>query len=139
MNLKYENMDIRDYDEIIRLWEKSEGVGLSGADERQNIETYLKRNLGHSYIAKDADTIVGAVLAGHDGRRGFIHHLAVKKEYRKRGIAKALIDRCLNSLKAGGIQKSHLLVFFQNDSAIEFWKKIGWTKREDIGVMSKNL
>lgn len=127
---------IEDYDEVFALWQKCEGVGLSSADSRQNITAYLDRNAGMSFAARDGETIVGAILCGHDGRRGYIHHLAVQENYRRHGIGRHLVKHSLAALKEESIQKCHLLIFHENEYGIAFWQSVGWTFRQDIRVMS---
>ena len=127
------------YDQVIALWQQAEGVGLSSADSRESIQAYLERNPGMSFIAEQDGTLVGAVLSGHDGRRGYIHHLAVHPNYRWQGIGRKLVDRCLATLQEVGIQKCHLFIFNENVDGICFWESVGWTRRVDIGVMSKNI
>jgi ribosomal protein S18 acetylase RimI-like enzyme len=127
------------YDQVIDLWQQAEGVGLSSADSRESIQAYLERNPGMSFFAEQDGMLVGAVLSGHDGRRGYIHHLAVHPDYRRQGLGRQLVDRCLVALQEVGIQKCHLFIFNTNLEGIGFWESIGWTKRADIGVMSKNI
>ncbi|TFG67136.1 MAG: GNAT family N-acetyltransferase [Anaerolineales bacterium] len=129
-------MRIEDYESITTLWLSVPGVGLSAADSMENIARYLERNPGLSFIACGADRLVGAVLCGHDGRRGYIHHLAVDPSYRRQGIGKALVTMCLQALQAEGIDKCHLFVFTKNQNAKTFWKEIGWAHRADLIVMS---
>jgi N-acetylglutamate synthase len=124
------------YDQAFALWQSCDGVGLSDADSRCNIEKYIERNPGTSFVAFDGDRLVGTILGGHDGRRGYIYHLAVHPEYRKRGIGRKLAEATLAALKAEGINKVHLFIFNTNSAGIEFWKKLGWKLRSDIGIMS---
>lgn len=128
-----------DYEEVISLWEMCEGIGLSSADSPEKIKTYLDRNPGMSFIARKDGRIAGAVLSGHDGRRGFIHHLAVHPGFRKKGIGRKLANECVSALEAAGIEKCHLFIFMNNESGIKFWEKAGWTMRKDIGIMSRDL
>ncbi len=100
---------------------------------------YLDRNPGMSFIAASEDNVVGAILAGHDGRRGYIHHLAVASDFRRKGIARQLVNRCLKALTDSGIRKCHIFIFNSNAAGIAFWGAMGWTYRSDIGVMSKTL
>ncbi len=130
-------MTIQDYDAVLALWQSADGVGLSDADSREAIGRYLARNPGCSFTAWDGDLLVGAVLCGHDGRRGYVHHLAVRPSHRRRGIGKALTTRCLDALAAEGIDKCHLFVFAVNADAIVFWKGVGWSQRVDLNVMSR--
>jgi len=128
-----------DYDAVIELWRTAEGIGLSDADSQEAIARYLQRNPGLSFIARDAGRMVGAALCGHDGRRGYLHHLAVARSHRYRGVGTALVDRCLAALRAAGIPKCHLFVFQQNPGGQAFWQRSGWQKREDLVLMSRNL
>ncbi|HIP71491.1 MAG TPA: acetylglutamate kinase [Anaerolineae bacterium] len=137
--LTFAPMTIDQYDEVIALWQASEGVGLSGADERENIRAYLERNPGLSFVAVDDGRIVGTILCGHDGRRGFIHHLAVHQDYRRRGVARRLTQKSVAALQAGGIQKCHIFIFRRNESGIAFWQANGWEIRQDIHIMSKHI
>jgi len=130
-------MTIQDYDAVIALWQSADGVGLSDADSREAIGRYLARNPGLSFTAWAGDLLVGAVLCGHDGRRGYVHHLAVRPSHRRQGIGKALANHCLDALAAEGIDKCHLFVFAVNADAIAFWKSGGWNQRVDLNVMSK--
>ncbi len=130
-------MTIHDYDAVIALWQSTDGVGLSDADSREAIGRYLARNPGLSFTAWDGDLLVGAVLCGHDGRRGYVYHLAVRPSHRRQGIGKALAARCLDALAAEGIDKCHLFVFAVNADAIVFWQRVGWEQRVDLVVMSR--
>jgi ribosomal protein S18 acetylase RimI-like enzyme len=137
MNISYREMTIGDYPQVYALWEKTEGVGLSDADERENIAQFLDRNPGTSFVAFDGDTLMGAVLCGNDGRRGYIHHLAVVNTHRRNGIGARLVGECLMKLGEINIHKCHLFVFVDNRGAIDFWKKIGWEQRGELLLMSK--
>jgi len=127
------------YDQVFALWQQCEGIGLSEADAREHIQTYLERNPGMSFIATSGNAVIGAVLCGHDGRRGFIHHLAVHSAYRRQGLARQLIERCLAELAEVGIQKCHIFILNTNSQGIEFWRRTGWFLRTDISLMSKNI
>lgn len=141
-------MTIEDYDEVFALWlrtaREGEGSGGSGlcmrdADSRPNIQRYLDRNPGMSFIAESHERIIGAVLCGHDGRRGFLHHLAVETDFRRRGVGRQLVDACEQALLDSGIGKAHLLVHVDNHEAGVFWTYAGWSGRDDVHLMSKSL
>ena len=136
MNIAVAEFTIDAYELVYSLWENCDGIGLSSADSQPNIRIYLERNPGLSLIASDGQTVVGTILCGHDGRRGYIHHLAVLSAYRRQGIGRLLVDKSLAALQACGIQKCHLFIYHDNASGIEFWERIGWTYRQDIGVVS---
>lgn len=127
-----------DYQEVLVLWENTPGIGLSGADEHPAIERYLERNPGMSFIAREGATVVGTVLCGHDGRRGFIHHLAVAPSHRKGGLGRLLVERALAAI-APNVQKCHLFVYADNLEAQDFWRATGWVDRPELRVMSREL
>lgn len=121
-----------DYDALLALLTSTPGVTLRDADSRDATGRYLARNPGLSLVAEDAGTIVGCVMAGHDGRRGYLNHLIVLPAYRHRGVASALVDRCLDGLEREGIAKVHIDVLVDNAAAVAFWEKRGWWLRTDI-------
>jgi N-acetylglutamate synthase len=130
---------IKDYKKVIALWQSCEGIGLSSADSKDCLHAYLKRNSGMSFVARYEKEVIGAVLCGHDGRRGYLHHLAVHPDYRNQGIGRALVEKCILALQSIGIQKCHLFIMNSNATGIRFWEKIGWSRRDDIGVVSKQI
>jgi len=136
MNVTVAEFTIDTYEQVYSLWESCDGIGLSSADSQPRIRMYLERNPGLSLIAYDGQTVVGTILCGHDGRRGYIHHLAVQPDYRRQGIGRLLVDKSIAALQSSGIQKCHLFIYHDNTSGIEFWEGIGWTYRRDIGVVS---
>ena len=139
MSIVIREMTIQDYDEALALWQASEGVGLSDADSEERIARYLNRNPGLSFVARDGEHLVGAVLCGHDGRRGYIHHLSVSESHRRRGLGRVLVERCLPALSRAGIGKCHIFVFADHQNAIAFWKNIGWTQRVELVMMSRYI
>ena len=130
-------MEMTDYDEVMALWRDSEGIGLSDADEPAAIARYLARNPGLSFVAREDGRLLGAVLCGHDGRRGFLHHLAVRPAARGLGLGRVLVDRCLLALQAEGITKCHLFVKRTNLPATLFWSRVGWQERVDLHMFSR--
>jgi len=130
-------MSIRDYDEVVSFWNSVEGVGLNDADTRENMDSYLRRNPGLTFVARHDGQIVGAVLCGHDGRRGYLHHLAVAHTHRRQGLGKALVDKCLSGLRSLGIQKCNIMVFGGNEEGLAFWKADGWVVRDDLKFVQK--
>ena len=135
-NLIIREMTIKDYDEIFALWQITTKRALSGADSRENIEKYLEHNKGMSLVGIVEGKIIATVLAGHDGRRGFIHHMAVSPHYRRQGIGSSLAKEADKRIKSKGIAKTHIFCYKNNDLGQNFWKAMGFTKREDIDVFS---
>ncbi len=132
-------MMIEDYSEVYQLWKSIEGIGLSTTDSFENITRFLIRNEGFSFVSLENDKINGAIFCGHDGRRGYIHHLAVDENYRGKGIARDLVNGSLEQLVEAGIDKCHLFVFEKNELGQNFWSHINWMQREDLLVYSKKL
>jgi ribosomal protein S18 acetylase RimI-like enzyme len=129
-------MTMADYEEAMALWQRTEGIGLRPADAPEHIARFLARNPGLSFVARDGATLVGTVMCGHDGRRGYLHHLAVEPSHRRQGIGRALVAQVLAALRALDINKCHLFVIKENTAAIAFWQRIGWELRQDIVIMS---
>jgi len=136
MKLQLSEMNIEHYEAVIALWSTTEGIGLSSADSREAIASYLERNQGLSLVALDGVIVAGALLCGHDGRRGFIHHLAVNEGYRRQNLGRLLVERALDQLRQEGIEKCHLFVYEQNHEAISFWKQVGFAQRIELSMMS---
>jgi ribosomal protein S18 acetylase RimI-like enzyme len=119
------------------LWKKTEGIGLNESDTRVAVAAFLKRNPGLSAVATSGGRVVGAILCGHDGRRGYLHHLAVAKGWRRRGLGRSLVAFCLDGLHAAGIPKCNLFLFSDNYSGRTFWKRLGWQVRTDLRLVQK--
>lgn len=133
-------MKIEDYDQIYKLWSKIKGFGIRSIDDsREGIERFLKRNPTTSVVAEEDGRIVGAILCGHDGRRGCFYHVCVDEEYRMRGIGKSMVVFAMEALKEEKINKVSLIAFTKNDIGNAFWKEIGWTKREDLNYYDFTL
>ena len=138
--MEVREITIHDYEQAIQLWRGCQGIGLhSDVDSQYGIELYLARNPGLSFVAVQGGKIIGAVLCGHDGRRGYLHHLAVAQEHRRSGIGTALADRALSSLRQKGIHQCNGFVFGDNPAALEFWQSTGWTTRDDLKIISKSI
>lgn len=129
-------MTKEDYDEVYAMWQTTSKRALSNADSREQIERYLDRNAGMSQVAVADGKIVGTVLVGHDGRRGFIHHMAVMPQYRRKGIGHSLANTAIEKIKAEGIDKTHIFCYQNNETGQNFWKDFGFKKRDDVFVYS---
>jgi ribosomal protein S18 acetylase RimI-like enzyme len=132
-------MEPADLPAALELWAASEGVKLTDADAPDALERYLARNPGLSFVARAGGQLVGAVLCGHDGRRGYLHHLSVAPAHRRRGVGRALAERCLAALRREGIGKCHIFVVSGNDGGQAFWERVGWVLRQDVFLMSLTL
>jgi N-acetylglutamate synthase len=132
-------MTIHDYPASIQLWQNTEGIGLSSADAADQLALFLQRNPGLSFVAYNQAHLVGTVMCGHDGRRGFIYHLAVDTAWRGKGIGRKLVENSLAELKAAGIEKCHIMVLADNQEGLGFWQKMGWSLRKDIFLLSRSV
>ena len=133
-------MSIDDYNQVYALWTKIHGFGLRSVDDsREGIERFLQRNPTTSVVAEEEGKIVGAILCGHDGRRGCLYHVCVDEEYRMRGIGKSMVVFAMEALKKEKINKVSLIAFTKNDIGNAFWNEIGWTKRLDLNYYDFTL
>ena len=125
-----------DYDAVHRLWTGLPGLGLSAADSRAGIRQFLERNPGLSRVATIGARIVGTALCGHDGRRGYLYHLAVEEDVRGRGIGRALLSGCLDQLARQHIDKCHAFVYRENEIGSAFWRRVGADERVELVIFS---
>ena len=133
-------MTIEDYEKVYQLWLSCIGMGLNNLDDsKDGIAKYLDRNPDTCFVAEKSEEIIGVIIAGHDGRRGFIYHTAVNPDYRNQGIATELVDAAMDALKANGINKVALVVFDRNEVGNAFWEKVGFTAREDLVYRNKAI
>ena len=133
-------MTIDDYEKVYELWKSCAGMGLNNLDDsKEGIEKFLKRNPDTCFVADVDNNIVGVIIVGNDGRRGYIYHTAVNPQYRKQGIAKSLVDTAMTALQKIGINKAALVVFDRNEIGNDFWEKMGFTVRDDLIYRNKAL
>lgn len=138
--VQFRVMTIGDYEKVYDLWMSCKNMGFNNLDDsKEGIEKFLLRNPGMSYVAEEAGRIVGVVLSGHDGRRGYIYHMSVAEDHRKQGIGSRLLENSLAALKREGIHKVALLVFNRNEAGNAFWEKHGFTIREDVAYRNRAL
>ncbi len=129
-------MNAEDYTQLIKLFQETPGITFRDADSLTATKKYLERNPGLNFVAEADNEIVGCVMCGHDGRRGYLQHLVVKENFRQKGLGKKLTEKCIRALASIGILKSHLFVLADNNSGNKFWKNRGWKFREDICMYS---
>jgi N-acetylglutamate synthase len=126
MDYTIELMTLTRYDELIAFWKSIDGVWVSDDDSHENLKVYFKRNPGTNFIAVSGGDIIGTVKCSHDGRRGYLHHVAVKEEFRNLGIAKEMVEKCIGILRKEGIRQFRLFVLDSNKQAMDFWKRMGF-------------
>jgi ribosomal protein S18 acetylase RimI-like enzyme len=125
-------MTLADHAAAHRLWRATEGMALGPDDLRAGIKLYLARNRGLCFVATVGPKLVGTALCGHDGRRGILRHLAVRPEFRKQGIGRALVGKCLAGLAKQGIRKCNVFVMDYNQAGLRWWKKLGGVQQRYV-------
>ena len=124
---------------VVAFWKEFQEVDLSVGDDREQISRYLIKNKGSNFVAYDGKRLVGAVLAGDDGRRGYLYHLAVHAEYQRQGIGSNLLTHAIQALAKRGIRKCHVFVFPQNEASKHFLAKHGFQSTNNFIVFSKEV
>ena len=138
--MKIRTMKITDYEKVYALWMSCKNMGFNDIDDsKEGIARFLERNPNTSFVAIENDELLGIILGGHDGRRGYIYHMSVAENHRKKGIGSSLVKECLESFKNEKISKVALLVFKYNETGNAFWKKQGFILREDINYRNIEL
>jgi ribosomal protein S18 acetylase RimI-like enzyme len=138
MSYQVFEMTTDDYNEVYALWEVSEGIKLNKTiDTKETISRLLKQNPHLSFVVRnETGKLVGAVLCSSDGRHGYLNHLVVDKDHRRKGIGRSLVGRCLYALMRIGIQKVNLFILVDNKDAIAFWENVEWAERVDLVMMT---
>jgi ribosomal protein S18 acetylase RimI-like enzyme len=132
-NLVIRVMTMEDFDEVHALWMEIHGFGIRSVDDsKEGIERFIRRNPDTSMVAVQDGRIVGAILCGHDGRRGCLYHVCVREAYRKHGIGQKMVTACLDALRKEKINKVNLIAFQNNEVGNRFWQGMGWSFRNDV-------
>lgn len=140
MSIIVREMTIDDYDKVYALWTSIPGFGIRTLDDsREGVERFLKRNPTTSVVAEQNGRVVGAILCGHDGRRGCFYHVCVARDYRKHGIGHRMARFAMRALQAEGINKVSLIAFKSNEVGNAFWRSVGWTERQDLNYYDFTL
>ncbi len=138
--MKIRTMVIEDYENAYKLWTNIKGIGMRSLDDsKDGIAKFLKRNPATNFVATNDHEIVGVILSGHDGRRGYIYHAAVNENYRKQGIGTKLLEAVYKSMREEGINKVALVVFKTNAIGNAFWKSSGLEERSDLNYYNMSL
>lgn len=133
-------MRIADYEAVYGLWMSCKGMGLNDVDDsREGIERFLARNPQTCFVAVQEQNIAGVILAGHDGRREYIYHTAVREEFRGRGIGRQLVEAVLSAMEREQIHKVALVVFRRNEPGNGFWERMGFSERTDLNYRNKAI
>ncbi len=140
--MKIENFSLQFYEDVVEIWKRT-GISITSSDTKDELNVMLNRNPDLCLIAKIDEKVIGVVMGGFDGRRGYVHHLAIDPQYQKKGYGKLIMDELIERLKKKRVHKIHLFIEKHNEDVIAFYKKLGWEIRKDLVMMSfipdKNL
>jgi len=138
--MKIRTMTINDYEQVYELWTSTPNMGLNNLDDsKEGIAKYLNRNPSTCFVAETDSCIIGVILSGHDGRRGYIYHMAVAQGHQRKGIGEALLNEVMSAFKKIDIHKVALVVFEKNEKGNAFWEKQGFIARSDLVYRNKSL
>ena len=133
-------MKIKDYPRLYELWVNTPGMGLNSIDDtKEGFTRFLRRNPHTCFCYEEDGMILGAIMAGNDGRRGYIYHTAVHPSCQRKGIGTMLLDEALKALGKEGISKAALVVFERNKVGNTFWQEMGFSQRKDIIYRNRSL
>lgn len=133
-------MQIEDYPSVLALWSESVGIGLNPYDDsEERISVFLERNPTSCFVWDEAGEVIGVILSGHDGRRGYIYHAAVRGDRQHEGIGTALLEAALDALRSQGIHKAGMLVMVDNEAGNHYWQERGWEHRKDVFYRNRLL
>jgi N-acetylglutamate synthase len=122
---------------VLHLWRTTDGLTLSeDVDSPEALNEFVSRNQAHCFVIEHGKRIIGAIIGGTDGRRGYLYHLAVAQDQRKKGYGRALAESCAKSFEQIGILKCHAMVRSDNPEGRGFWEHLGWQRREDVEILS---
>ncbi|MHB1293404.1 MAG: GNAT family acetyltransferase [Anaerolineae bacterium] len=131
---------LADYDAVYTLWATAgPGVSIRPSDRREEIAKKLERDPDLFLVAEEDERVVGVIMGAWDGRRGWLHHLAVAEDYRDRGIGSALLRQVEERLRAKGCLKVNLLVHQDNEGARALYRRLGYKDMAPIVAMGKEL
>jgi ribosomal protein S18 acetylase RimI-like enzyme len=131
---------MEDYDEVYQLWKATPGMGLRSLDDsKEGIAKFISRNPSTNFVAVENGSIIGTVLSGHDGRRGFLYHTCVKASCQRRSIGRKLVEKVIAAMQQEGIMKLSLVCFSDNENGNQFWESLGWINREELNFYSFSI
>lgn len=133
--MQIKKFTMESYKTVLNLWKKS-GIHVGSSDTKEQLEKMLQRNPNLFLIGMVDDRIIGVVIGGFDGRRGYVHHLAIDPDYQRKGYGKKLMRDLLNEFREMGVHKIHLFIEKYNEDVVEFYENKGWEIRDDLIMMS---
>jgi len=135
IKMKIEKFNLKYYHKVVELWKKA-GIGVGSSDTKGEIAGVLNRNPDLFLIGKEDGKIVAVVIGAFDGRRGYVHHLAVDPDYQKKGYGKKIMDELIEQFRKKKVHKIHLFIEKINPEVVNFYRNLGWNVRDDLIMMS---
>jgi len=135
IKMNIEKFKIEYYDEVVELWKKA-GIGVGSSDMIDEVTRVLNRNPDLFLIGKVQKKVIAVVIGAFDGRRGYVHHLAVDPDYQKMGFGKIIMEALIEQFRVKNIQKVHLFIQKSNKNVVEYYNNLGWEVRDDLIMMS---
>ena len=137
MSLEIVKYNSEHQDALVEVWKKCSLV-IPQNDPVDDIRRKAAFQPDLFLVALLDGKVVGSVMVGYEGHRGWLNYLAVRPEYQKRGYGRKLVERALEELTKLGCQKVNLQVRRSNVSVVEFYKHLGF-KEDDVASMGKRL
>lgn len=135
-NFTIRNFTNTDTNEVINLWDIC-GLIVPSNNPRKDIELKMEFQPELFFIAESRGIIIGSVMTGYDGHRGWLNYLGVHPDYRKTGCGRLLVEHSIQELKNLNCPKLNLQVRNSNTSVIDFYKKIGFAEHEVSSMQLK--
>lgn len=133
-------MQVNDFDGATHLWANTSGVAMREYDDSlEGIKRFLSRNPDTSFVLDLNGEIIGTLLCGNDGRRGYLYHFVVREDFQGQGLGTRLLEAVCSHLQESGIPKVGLVAFQSNILGLQFWKHKGWTLRHDLYYLDRLL
>ncbi len=135
IKMNIEKFKIEHYDEVAELWRKA-GIELGSSDSIDEVTRVLNRNPDLFLIGKVQEKVIAVVMGAFDGRRGYVHHLAIDPDYQKKKYGKMMMDELIERFRKKKVHKIHLFIEKYNKEVVDFYRKLGWEVRDDLIMMS---
>ena len=126
------------YEEVVKLWIAA-GLKLTFSDTRDEIAKFYEHNKNSFFILVKDGKIIGTVIGAFDGRRGYVHHLAILPDFQHHNYGTLLMEHLTEYYRKNGVVKIHLFIEKPNEAVGKFYEKLDWHYRDDIILMSKTL
>jgi ribosomal protein S18 acetylase RimI-like enzyme len=138
LKVQIQEFQINDYNVVLELWNEA-GLVIRPGDDLRGVRMKLLRDPDLFLLARLEGEVVGCIIGGWDGRRGWVYHLAVKPSYQRRGIAAALLSEVERRLVGKGAKKINAQIYQSNAKSLKFFKARGYEIHPDLVMVGKYL